>query len=195
MDVFIQNIIFWIDSSKYVLLFLGCIAEGPVMMLSAGFLYHLGQFDFWPMYFTLVLGDFTADIIWYSLGRYGTRATIFRYGHFFGLDQTSLEKVEGWFRKYHQKIIIISKLTTGFGFAVVILMVAGMFKVPFKHYVVLTLTGGFVWTAMLLTVGYFFGNIFLLIPGPLKIIFLCIMLVLFVFGIKILNNYLKNVKI
>ncbi|MFH0804088.1 MAG: DedA family protein [Candidatus Zambryskibacteria bacterium] len=195
MDVFIQNIIFWIDSSKYVLLFLGCILEGPVVMLTSGFLYHLGQFNFWPMYFALVLGDFTADILWYCLGRYGTRATIFKYGHFFGLTQATLEKVEGWFRKYHQKILIASKLTTGFGFAVVILMVAGMFKVPFKNYVILTLGGGFIWTAMLITVGYFFGNIFVLIPGSLKIIFLCMMFLIFIFGIRFLSNYLKNIKI
>ena len=53
----------------------------------------------------------------------------------------------------------------GFGFAVVTLMVAGMLKVSFKRYVVINLFGGFIWTAMLLVIGYFFGNIYTLITG------------------------------
>jgi membrane protein DedA with SNARE-associated domain len=195
MNAFIQNVSFWIDSSKYVLLFLGCIVEGPVVMMTSGFLYHLGQFDFVPMYFALVAGDFTADICWYSLGRYGTQNTILRYGHLFGLTQMTLEKVEDWFRRYHQKILIISKLTTGFGFAVAVLIVAGMSKVPFKNYVALTLVGGFIWTAMLITIGYFFGNIFILISGPMKIIFLCVVFIAIVFGIRFLRDRIKNVKI
>ncbi|MFA6269896.1 MAG: DedA family protein [Candidatus Paceibacterota bacterium] len=195
MEALIQNIVWWIDSSKYFLLFLGCIFEGPIVMLTSGFLYHLGQFNFWQMYFALVLGDFTADIIWYCIGRYGTRDITFKYGKFFGLTPETLAKVEGWFTKYHQKILIISKLTTGFGFAVAVLVTAGMFKVPFKKYLILTLFGGFIWTAMLITIGYFFGNIFILIPGSMKIIFLVIIFLIFVFGIKFLNNRLKNIKI
>jgi len=195
MEALIQNIAWWIDSSKYLLLFLGAIIEGPVVMLTSGFLYHLGQFNFWPMYLTLVLGDFTADIIWYSVGRYGTRDITFKYGRFFGLTPGTLEKVGGWFTKYHQKILIISKLTTGFGLAVAVLVTAGMFKVSFKKYVTLVLFGGFIWTAMLITIGYFFGNVFIMIPGSMKIIFLVVILFVFIFAIKFLNNHLKNIKI
>lgn len=195
MDVFIQNAIFWIDSSKYILLFVGCIFEGPVVMMTSGFLYHLGQFSFWPMYFALVIGDFVADIGWYCLGRFGTRNTIFKYGHYFGLTQSVLEKVEGWFGRYHQKILIISKLTMGLGFATVVLMVAGILKVPFKKYVTINLLGGFVWTFLLLVVGYFFGNLFVMISGPMKIVFLGVIILVAIFGIRFLNNYLKNIEI
>ena len=195
MNALVQTIIFWIESSKYFLLFLGCIAEGPVMMLGAGFLYHLAQFDFWPMYLALVLGDFVADILWYCLGRFGSRVAAFKYGKFFGVNQESMERVTGWFNKYHQRILIISKLTTGFGLATVVVIVAGMSKVPFKNYITIMLGGGFIWTAMLIAVGYFFGNIFLLVPASAKIIFLCFMFVIFIIAIRILNRYLKTVKI
>jgi len=195
VDTLIHNFVFWLDSSKYILLFLGCIFEGPVVMLTSGFLYHLGQFNFWPMYAALVIGDFVADMGWYCLGRYGTRATAFKYGKFFGVNPESIDRVTGWFRKYHQRILIISKLTTGFGLATVVIIVAGISKVPFKNYFAIMLGGGFVWTAILLTIGYFFGNVFILIPESAKIVFLCIMFLIFIIGIRFLNNYLKNIKI
>lgn len=174
---------------------MGTIIEGPVVMMASGFLYKLEQFNFLPMYFALVFGDFTADILWYCLGRFGTRSIFFKYGHFLGITPITLEKVEKLFRKYHQKILIISKLTMGLGFATVILMVAGISKVPFKSYVILNLIGGFIWTAFLLTVGYFLGNVYNMIPESMKIGFIVIVLTLFIVSIKYINNYLKTKEI
>jgi membrane protein DedA with SNARE-associated domain len=195
MESFFHNTILWLESSKYILLFIGTLFEGPVIMFSSGFLYKLGQFDFLPMYLALVFGDFTADIGWYCLGRFGTRSTIFKYGHFIGLTPAILEKVESRFHKYHQKVLIISKLTMGFGFSLVVLIVAGMFKVPFKNYVILNLIGGFIWAALLITIGYFLGNIYTMISGPAKIVFILVAFLVVVFGMKYTNNYLKTKEI
>ncbi len=192
MEAILHNILFWLESSKYILLFIGTIFEGPVVMMVSGFLYGLGQFDFLPMYISLVSGDFTADILWYSIGRFGTRKTILKYGHFVGVTPDTISRVENQFLKFHQKILIISKLTMGFGFAAVILVVAGMFKVPFKNYVLLNLIGGFIWTAFLITIGYFLGNIFNMVSKSMKVSFLIIVFTLFIFGLKYMNNYLKN---
>ena len=195
MESFYHNIIIWIDSSKYFLLFIGTIIEGPVVMMASGFLYKLGKFSLLPMYFTLVLGDFTADIIWYSFGRLGTRNAIFKYGHFVGINPYNLEKIEKLFNKYHQKILIISKLTMGLGFAFIVLIVAGMFKVPFKNYVILNLIGGFIWTAFVVAIGYFLGNIYLMITGPIKIAFVIFIIIAFILGLRYANQYLKKVEI
>ncbi|MEI7688642.1 MAG: DedA family protein [Candidatus Nomurabacteria bacterium] len=192
MSLFLHNIIIWLESSKYILLFIGTILEGPVVMMASGFLYRLGSFSFFPMYLALVLGDFVADILWYCLGRYGTRNAIYKYGHYVGVTPETIERVENQFIKFHQKILIISKLTMGLGFAAVILVVAGMFKVPFKNYVILNLVGGFIWTAFLIAIGFFLGNIFLIIPGTLKIVFVFFILIAFVLGLRYANKYLKN---
>ncbi|MCX6754222.1 MAG: hypothetical protein NTU81_00090, partial [Candidatus Nomurabacteria bacterium] len=102
MEIFIQNTILWLESSKYILLFIGTIFEGPVIMMVSGFLYRLGQFDLLPMYIALVSGDFTADILWYCVGRFGTRNVLFKYGHFMGITPEILEKVENRFKHYHE---------------------------------------------------------------------------------------------
>ena len=47
------------------------------------------------------------------------------------------ENVENKFNQYHEKILIISKLTMGIGFSFIVLIVAGIFKFPFKIYKVL----------------------------------------------------------
>jgi len=195
MEAIYHNLLVWIDSSKYVLLFLGMLIEGPIIMVASGFLYKLGQFSFFPMYLVLVFGDFTADVIWYCIGRFGTRDAIFKYGHFVGITPEALEKIEDAFNKFHQKILIISKLTMGFGFSIVVLVVAGIFKVPFKNYVLLNLVGGFIWTAMLIAIGFFLGNIFSVIPTSMKIVFIVVVFTLFVIGLKYVNNYLKTKKI
>ncbi len=195
METFFHNILIWLESSKYILLFLGTIIEGPIVMLASGFLYKVGQFNFLPMYLALVFGDFIADIGWYCVGRYGTRSAIFKYGYFLGITPETLTKVEARFIKYHHKILIISKLTMGLGFALVVLIVAGIFKVPFKNYVILNLIGGFIWTAFLVAVGYLIGNIYGIIPASAKIIFLGIMAIVIVVSVKYINNYLAKKEI
>ena len=195
MESLLHNIILWIDASKYVLMFIGTIVEGPVVMMTSGFLYRLGGISFIQMYFVLMSGDFIADIGWYCLGRYAARSTLLKYGHFVGATPEVLEKVEDRFLRYHQKILIISKLTTGFGFAVPVLIVAGMFKVPFKNYVILNLIGGFIWTAIMITVGYFLGNVYTLIPESARIIFIVTTLIVFVLGFRFANGWLKKQEI
>jgi membrane protein DedA with SNARE-associated domain len=195
MEAFFHNIIIWLESSKYVLLFMGTLFEGPVVMMASGFLYKLGQFNLIPMYLVLVFGDFVADIAWYCVGRFGTRNAIFRYGHFMGITPEIIEKVEIRFKKYHQRILITSKLTMGMGFAFIVLIVAGIFKVPFKNYVVLNLIGGFIWTALIVSIGYFLGNIFLMIPQSIKISFIVLVLIAFILGIRYANQYLKKMEI
>lgn len=195
MEIFIHNLILWLESSKYILIFIGTIFEGPVVMMISGFLYGLGKFDFLPMYLALVFGDFVADILWYCVGRFGTRDVLFKYGHFLGITPEILAKVENKFNQYHEKILIISKLTMGMGFAFIVLIVAGIFKVPFKSYVILNLIGGFIWTAIIVALGYFLGNIFLMITGPMKIVFAIFILTAFIFGIRYANNYLKKKEI
>ena len=195
MDLIFHNILIWIDSSKYVLLFIGTLFEGPVVMMASGFLYKLGQFNLLPMYIALLVGDFVADIGWYCLGRYGTRKIILKYGHLIGIAPIAFEKAEKLFHKYHKKILIMSKLTMGFGLSTVVLMVAGISKVPFKSYVILNLIGGLIWTAFLITIGYFLGNVYNVIPRSMKIIFVVSIFTMFILGIRYINNYLKTKEI
>lgn len=185
----------WLDHSKYILLFLGAIVEGPVLMMTSGFLYKLGQLNFTQTYTALVGGDFVADMLWYCVGYFAAQPAIYRFGKFINVTPQIIEKVENRFQKYHIRILIISKLTMGFGFAIATLITAGIFKVDFRKYAVLNLLGGFVWTAFLMTVGYFFGNIFALIPEYLKVVFVIAAIVGAYFVVKIVSKRLEKLEI
>ncbi|MCX6787360.1 MAG: DedA family protein [Candidatus Kaiserbacteria bacterium] len=189
---FVQQVVIFVESSKYILLFLGTLVEGPLMMLGSGLLYHLGQVTFWPVYLVLVFGDLTADVGWYIVGYWGARPFFDRYGHYLGLTPDVIEKVERRFNHFSDRILIISKLTMGFGLSLATLTIAGMLRVPFWRYAVINLFCGFIWTAFLFYIGYFFGNIYELVPGYLRIAFVICSLLAAFFGIRALNRHLAR---
>lgn len=195
MAHFFSQIISWVEASKYALLFVGSIAEGPVLTLTSGFLIRLKQLDAVPAYFLLVAGDFTADIVWYSIGRHGARKIINKFGNFFNITPEIISKVEKRFHTYHAPILFVSKITMGFGFGLATLLVAGMLKVPLKNYILLNLAGGFVWTALLLLVGYFFGNAYMLVAKPFRIVFLSLLIALVILSLYGINRYLVKKEI
>src|SRR6185369_850399 len=179
----VQHIGDFLNLSKYSLVFLGCIVEGPIVMITSGFLYRLNQFHIAPLYFALMAGDFTADIAWYAVGRFGAHPLIKHFGKFLNITPEIIEKIEKRFKTYQDKILFISKITMGFGFALATLIVAGMLKVDFKRYAILNFLGGFIWTAFLLIVGYFFGELYSRIIGPLRIVFVFFSIVVVIFSL------------
>ncbi|MFA6274207.1 MAG: DedA family protein [Candidatus Paceibacterota bacterium] len=192
---FVNSLITFLESSKYFLLFVGSFFEGPIVMIPAGFLWHLKVFNFWPMYFALIGGNFVADIIWYTIGYVGARPLILKFGKFFKITPEVIGEVEKKFEKYQNKVLIFSKLTMGFGFAVVILLFAGMIRVPFKKYIIINLTGSFILTIVSIFIGYLFGNIYVIVPPVFKIIFLIGIIILIIWGMKKFKNYFISEKI
>ncbi|MEK7575252.1 MAG: DedA family protein [Patescibacteria group bacterium] len=171
MTAFFSSIIYFIGAYRYPVAFLGSLIEGPLAMVGGGMLVRLGEFDFIPLYLTLLLGDLTADILWYFVGRKAANPFIKRFGKFFGITQVAFEKMERVFLKHDTKILFISKVTMGLGFALATLMAAGAVKVPFKKFFILNAAGGVVWVAFLISVGYFFGDVYLKIADSFKVIF------------------------
>jgi membrane protein DedA with SNARE-associated domain len=192
---FYHQLLDFLSFSRYAVVFVLCIVEGPVVMLTSGFLYRLGQFNLLPLYFSLVGGDFVADIAWYAVGRFGGLPLVKRFGHFFNITPEIIFKIEKRFKTYQNKILFISKITMGFGFALATLFVAGLLKVDFKKYALLNFLGGFVWTGLLLTFGYFFGNVYDSIPSSLKIVYVIVAVIVVVSGLWGINRYLVQKEI
>jgi len=159
----------------YLVLFIVAIVEGPIVMVVSGFLAKLGVLGFLPAYAVLLFGDLLADFGWYGVGYFGAKGFIYRYGHIVSLTRENVEKVEKIFHRHSRKILFLSKITMGFGFALVTLITAGMVRIPFKRYAVLNFFGGIVWTAFLMGLGFLFGNVFILVEKSLKLGFLLVM--------------------
>ena len=181
-----------LDALKYPLVFLLALVEGPMVMVASGMLYHQGFFSFWPLYFCLIFGDLAADLGWYAVGFYGARKFVDRWGHYLSLTPESMDKLETLFKNHHDKILFLSKITMGFGFALATLMAAGMAKVPLKKYAFYNFIGGFVWTGILMAVGYFFGQIYTLLDKGFKAAFIVFLVVFVLATVYGLGRYFKN---
>ncbi len=163
-----SQLVAWIHAYGYIIAYPIGIAEGPVAMMLSGFLVRLGILSFWPIYLILSEGDLTGDVLWYMIGRHGARQLIQKLGRFFSVTEENLERGERLFQKHQGKILFISKITMGFGFALGTLMAAGAARVPFKKYMTINLLGQFIWTGFLFAVGYFLGHLYTLVDKSLR---------------------------
>jgi len=163
---------------KYIILFPLAIFEGPIIMVVSGFLYHLGYFPFLPLYLTLIIADLVGDFIWYGVGYHFGRPIILKH--------------EAKFHNHQNKILFISKMTMGFGFAHVTLITAGAVKVSFKKYVLLNFLGGFIWTGFLMMIGYFFGNLYTVIEDQFKIVSVIALIIIVLAAFYGFSRYMRQ---
>ena len=123
--------------------------------LIAGVLLKLEALKLVPTVIALAAGELGGDVLWYYLGRKYGESFIGRYGRYVGIKPHVVSRVKTLFADHHDIILFTSKLTAGFGFAVPVLFTAGLSRVPFRRYMMLNVAGQFLWTAGLLSIGYF----------------------------------------
>ncbi len=158
----------------YVPVVLVAFLEGPFLSIIFGILLRLGYFSFFPVYGALMLGDLIGDIVWYYIGYHYGRRAVNRFGKRFKITEEDVAKTEKLFHKHQHKILFISKITNGFGFALAVLMTAGIAKIPFKRYITINFFGQLVWSGLLLGIGYFFSESYIRIEsvgGKISLIF------------------------
>lgn len=157
---------------KYPALVVLSFFEGPYIMMLSGLLIKLGVLTLIPTYIALSIGDLLADTVWYYVGYYFGNQFVHRFGKFFDITKENIESVKRVFFNHKRKILVGSKVTAGFGLSLATLITAGMVRAPFGEYLVLNFLGQFVWTAVMLAVGYLFGNLYLVIDNVLGRVFL-----------------------
>jgi len=184
MGIFFTTAMGVIGASRYGLLFFTTLLGSPVVMIGAGYLVSVHQLDFWAAYGTIVAADIVGDIGWYWIGRHGARPFFKRFGRYFGITPDIIDRLEARFLRYHSWILIISKLTMGFGVAIGVLAVAGMMKVPFARYLSINLSGELVWALIPIGIGYYFGNVSNLFPPSVRYGFVAFGFVVLIFAMR-----------
>ena len=162
------------------------------MLFRSGFLIHTGFFSLVPAFISIAFGDLVGDVVWYGVGYYIAAPILNRHGKFLSITPELYEKSKELFNKYHAKILTISKLTIGFGMALAILIAAGATKVSFKRYMYLNAIGEVFFVGYMLTIGYFFGKLYVVIPPGLKIVFIVFWVIFIIIFIKWSSSYMKK---
>ncbi|HUO50451.1 MAG TPA: DedA family protein [Candidatus Paceibacterota bacterium] len=136
------------------------LAGFPTGMV-VGVAIRLGYLMLIPAYGCIMLGELIGDAAWYYIGYHWGGSFVRRYGRYFSLSEKTVAHAQELFKKYDQRILFSSKLTTGFGFAIPILFTAGLSRMSFWRYMRANLLGQFFWSGGLIAVGYFFGDTYL----------------------------------
>ena len=102
------------------------------------------------------LGYLVGAIIGFWIGLYGGRPLLDRYGRWLHLGPEQLGRAEAWFDRYDDWAVLVGRVTPVVRSFVSI--PAGIFRVPFGRYVVLTLIGSAIWCFGLAGVGWALGS-------------------------------------
>lgn len=156
----LDNIIILLSTYKYFLLLPIATVEGPIISVIAGFLCSTGILNIAITYLILIMGDMLGDTFYYSIGRWGGRPFLRKWGHFFGLNETRLTKLDNHFKTHPGKTILIGKTQAVGAF---FLVSAGISKMSYPLFMWYNFVGTLVKSMILLLIGYFAGHAYKLI--------------------------------
>ena len=102
------------------------------------------------------VGYLIGSILGWALGLYGGRPLLERHGRWFHLSGDKLDRAERWFDRWDDLAVLIGRVTPVIRSFISI--PAGVFRMPFWRYTVLTLIGSAIWAFALAGVGWGAGN-------------------------------------
>jgi membrane protein DedA with SNARE-associated domain len=155
MFISLDNLLPALIANGYWLIFLLAVVEGPIISIVAGFMASLGYIDFSVAYLVLIVGDLIGDSLYYALGKYGRKTLINKIGHYIGLNEDRVDKMEEYIVNNFKKTFIFGKFTHGLGS--VTWVATGMIGVPYPKFLYTNAITTAVKSLILITVGYFFG--------------------------------------
>src|SRR5258708_21489081 len=168
----VPHFLLFLSNYKYLLLFISIVIEGPILMVASGILIHSGFFGLITAFLVIMAGDLFGDVIWYYIGYFFIEFFISKFGRLFGVTPELFDKSKKLFSTYHEKILFISKITIGFGMSLATLMAAGATRISFKKYMIINFLGELILVRFLLSIGFFFGQIYDSISGIMKTYFI-----------------------
>lgn len=145
-----------IDILPYFLLGLLVMIEGPIATLMGGAAASSGLLLPLPAYLSIVLGNLTADMGWYTLGRLSKLEWLTRLSARLGVDPRRVEEASRGIRVHAPRLLFLSKLTVGF--PIPTLLATGMSRVPVRRWMGMLLAGELIKSAALVLVGYLYAR-------------------------------------
>ena len=167
----LESLAFWvmgvISQLGYGGIFLLMTAESAlipipseVIMPFSGFLVSTGKFNLFAVALIGASGNLFGSWLAYGLGYYKgekfVRSLIIKYGKFILLTEDEFDRSLHLFKKYGQWLAAISRLLPAV--RTIISLPAGIAKVPFIKFSILTFFGSLIWSYILAYVGFLLGQ-------------------------------------
>jgi membrane protein DedA with SNARE-associated domain len=122
-----------------------------VVLPCAGYLVAGGRLSFLVVLLAATTGSVIGAWGLYALGRFGGRPALLRLGPFLHLHETRAARMEAWFARRGDWVVLVGRLVPGL--RAVVSVPAGMGRMPPGRFLLLTAAGSLVWNAGLIGVG------------------------------------------
>jgi len=133
-----------------------CIpVPSEAIMLYGGFLVSQGEANFWVMVAAGVAGNVIGSWIAYGVGRYKGREWALRW-HWLHITPKRLDEADKWFERYGSWAVLISRCLPII--RTFISLPAGIARMPFWRFTILTFIGCIPWVVMLTLAGRAVGD-------------------------------------
>lgn len=136
----------------YFIVYLSTIFLGNISAFIAFWVMLHGAFGTWGLpllLLTIILSDFTGDMLWYSLG-YALRDT--KFGNFLRAKMPRREKIEAALEKNGVRLVFISKFLYASAFPVIFSV--GWTKMEFKKFLKVSALSILIWVPILFALAY-----------------------------------------
>jgi len=146
-------------ASELVMVYAGALAAGAFAGQHVDLFGSQISSHFWGfvvMASAGALGYLVGAIVGWAIGFYGGRPLLERHGGWFHLSGDKLERAERWFDRWDDLAVLLGRVAPVIRSFISI--PAGVFRMPFWRYVVLTAVGSATWAFALAGVGYGAGR-------------------------------------
>lgn len=127
-----------------------------VIMPFSGYLAARGEFTLFGITMAGAFGNVVGSVLAYLVGAYEGRPFIEKYGKYILMRQKDIEWADKWFNKYGQLVTFFSRMLPII--RTFISLPAGIARMPFLKFVILTFLGSIPWCLMLGYIGFKLGE-------------------------------------
>ncbi len=134
----------------------GVPVPGETILLIAGYFASTGKFHLGLVMLIAATGAVIGDNIGFAIGHHYGRNVLLRVGRFFFLTPKRFAHMENYFERHGNKTILVARFITGL--RVFAALLAGASKMPWRVFIVFNVAGAVLWSVVITTLGYLFGQ-------------------------------------
>jgi membrane protein DedA with SNARE-associated domain len=109
-DSTLDQLVSWVILHGYFLFFVAAFFEGPLVTTAAGVACALGYYSIEIIILLSIFGDLCPDAVFYSLGYFGGKPLLDKYGKYIGITRARIEKIKILLHRHLRKTIVAVKL-------------------------------------------------------------------------------------
>ncbi len=155
----ISEILTWLTNMGYVGIAIGLMIEiipSEIVLAYGGYMVSEGTIGFIGAIIAGVIGGTIAQIFIYWIGRYGGRPFLDKYGKYLLIKKHHIDMSENWFQKYGAGVVFSARFIPVVRHAISI--PAGIARMPFLKFVVLTVLAIIPWSILFVYLGIQLGS-------------------------------------